>query len=418
MVDTRQGLGRVRALRSDLQPALRNAWETAAPAVTQIRRVTDVVTRLGWGVLGFGFICWVLGWHFGWRELMVMATAAWLLVLLCVILTIGEARLEVQLAADPQRVTLGAPAAGSVTVTNVSRRPLLPIGLELPIGAGAARFTLPFLASQSRHEELFVVPTSQRDVVTVGPARTVRGDPFGLLRRAVAWTDSLEIFVHPITVHLDSLGAGLLRDLEGQTTNDLSMSDLAFHALREYQPGDDRRHVHWRSSAKAGKLLVRQFLDTRRSHVCVVVDSDSSSYLEPDHYELAISAAASITLRTRKDDQEVSVFAGDHAALNAQGSRALDVFSRAELGTSGLHALARRSNRVAPDVSIVFLVTGSETPFSELQRAANDFPVEVRVIGLQIDPSRPTGIRAGRGITLLSLQRLGDLAVLLQGGMS
>ena len=418
MVNTEPVRGRLRALRSQLQPPLRNAWQSAAPTITQVRRLSDVVTRIGWGVLGFGFICWLLGWQCGWRELMVMATAAWLLMLLCVILTFGEARLEVQLAADPQRVTVGAPAAGSVTVKNLSRRPLLPIGLELPIGSGAARFALPFLASQAQHEELFVVPTSQRGVVNVGPARTVRGDPFGLLRRSVAWTENLEIIVHPIIVHLDSLGAGLLRDLEGQTSSAVSMSDLAFHALREYQPGDDRRHVHWRSSAKAGKLLVRQFLDTRRSHVCVVVDSDRASYFDPDHYELAISAAASITLRTRKDDQEVSVFAGEHAALNAQGSRALDVFSRAELGAMGLHTLARRSNRIAPDVSICFLLTGSNTPFSELQRAANEFPIEVRVVGLQIDPLQSTGMRAGRGMTLLSLQRLGDLATLLQGGVS
>ena len=56
------------------------------------------------------------------------------------------------------------------------------------------------------------------------------------------------------------------------------MSDLAFHALREYQPGDDRRYIHWRSSAKAGRLLVRQFLDTRRSHVTVIVDPDPEQY--------------------------------------------------------------------------------------------------------------------------------------------
>ena len=102
----------------------------------------------------------------------------------------------------------------------------------------------------------------------------MRGDPLGLVRRTVRWTDVTELFVHPRTVSLESLGAGLLRDLEGETTQDLSMSDLAFHALREYQPGDDRRYIHWRSSAKAGRLLVRQFLDTRRSHLSVVVDTD------------------------------------------------------------------------------------------------------------------------------------------------
>lgn len=390
---------------------------TVKPIVRVLRRSTSVVAPLGWKVLGVGAGCWLLGWWFGWQELLVMAAAAWLLLGLCLLLTIGKARLEVHLVADPQRVRVGDPAAGSVKVKNISRTPLLPIGLELPIGQGAARFTLPFLAPGSESEELFVVPTSRRGVVNVGPALTVRGDPFGLLRREVAWTDTLDIYVHPVTVHLDSLGAGLLRDLEGQTTNDISLSDLNFHALREYQAGDDRRHVHWKSSAKANKLMVRQFQDTRRSHVCVVVDSNVRSYAQPDDYELAISAGASIAVRTRKDEQEVSIFAGEHAATNAKGSRTLDVFSRAELGATGLHALARRANRVVPDVSIVFLITGSETPFVELQRAANDFPFEVRVLGLHVDPSKPTGARAGRGITLLTLQRLGDLAMLLQGGM-
>ena len=220
-----------------------------AVAVQGVRPVTGVVTRLGWSVLVFGLGCWLLGWRAGWRELMVIASACWLLLLASILLTIGGARLSVTLIADPQRVVVGAPAAGAVRVRNEGRRPLLPIGLELPIGAGAARFMLPLLLPGVEHEELFIVPTQRRGVVVVGPAMTVRGDPIGLMRRAVSWTHSIEIFVHPITVRLDSLGAGFLRDLEGQTTNELSMSDLAFHALRDYQPGDDRRYIHWRSSA-------------------------------------------------------------------------------------------------------------------------------------------------------------------------
>ena len=62
------------------------------------------------------------------------------------------------------------------------------------------------------------------------------------------------------------------------------MSDLAFHALREYVPGDDLRHVHWRSSARAGELLVRQYHDTRRNHATVVVDADPAAY--PDRRRL------------------------------------------------------------------------------------------------------------------------------------
>lgn len=377
--------------------------------------VTGVVTRLGWGMLLLGFGCWVLGWLGGWHELMVVATAAWLLLLASTLLTIGRARLSVTLIADPQRVVVGAPAAGAVRVRNEGRRPLLPIGLELPIGGGAARFTLPFLMPGVEHEELFVVPTQRRGVVVVGPAMTVRGDPIGLLRRAVSWTHRIEIFVHPITVRLDSLGAGFLRDLEGQTTNEISMSDLAFHALRDYQPGDDRRYIHWRSSAKAGRFLVRQFLDTRRSHVGLIIDSDAAKYTDPDEFELAISAAASIAVRTVGDEQEVTVLAGEHADPGGRGSRVLDTFSRAELGEHGLLDLARRTIRIAPDVSLVFLVTGPRASFEELQRAANEFPIETRVMALQIDPARPTGLRELRGLTILTLQRLGDLAALLGG---
>ena len=114
------------------------------------------------------------------------------------------------------------------------------------------------------------------------------------------------------------------------------MSDLAFHALREYQPGDDRRYIHWRSSAKAGRLLVRQFLDTRRSHVTVLVDTDPRSYTggedildewtgehteplvaahsapEIPDLETAISVGASIVLRVMRDEQDTTIVCGSH----------------------------------------------------------------------------------------------------------
>ena len=88
-------------------------------------------------------------------------------------------------------------------------------------------------------------------MIAVGPATTRRGDPLSIFSRDVTWTGVREVLVRPPMVPLETLGAGLLRDLEGVTTDAVSPSDLAFHALREYVPGDDLRHVHWRSSAKA-----------------------------------------------------------------------------------------------------------------------------------------------------------------------
>lgn len=412
----------LRALSKPLVPATRTgaaaarrAGVAAAPVANRVRRFLAPVTVLGWEVLATSVGCWLLGWRFGWVELMLLAAGALTLFVLCALLTIGRATLRVEVEVEPHRVVVGAPAAGQVRVTNISRRALLPIALELPIGASAARFTLPMLRAAASHEELFVVPTERRGVVPVGPAITVRGDPLGLLRRTVSWTQVIELFVHPRTVALEPLGAGLLRDLEGQTTNDLSMSDLAFHGLREYQPGDDRRYIHWRSSAKAGKFLVRQFLDTRRSHITTIVDSDADSYVDPEDYELAISVAASVAARAMRDEQDITVLAGSQAVPSGLGQRVLDAFSRAELAAHGLDDLAARAARIAPDTSIALIITGSRVPFVELRRAASYFAPEVRTIVLRVDPAGATGITGNRVLPVLTLQTLSELPALLMG---
>jgi uncharacterized protein (DUF58 family) len=383
----------------------------------QADRPLGSVTQLGWSILAASFLCWLFGWCLGWTELMMLAAGGAVLFVLCVVMSVGRAILRIQVQLEPQRVTVGEPSAGEVQVTNLARRPVLPLSLELPVGTDAARFQLPLLRSGASCQELFVVPTERRGVIPVGPACTVRGDPLGLIRRKVDWTARIELFVRPVTVPLDSLGSGLVRDLEGMTTNDLSMSDLAFHALRDYVPGDDRRYIHWRSSAKAGHFMVRQFLDTRRSHFTVMVDSDQASYSDPQDYELAISAAASIVVRAMLDEQEVTVLAGRHAAPTSTGPLALDIFARAELDGHGLDDLAARGLRLAPETSVALLVTGSSISFTELRRAASQFPQEVAVLALQIDPGRPTAITSIRTLTVLTLQRLTELNPLLQSGL-
>ena len=328
--------GRVDEVRGRLRQAGRTLAERTRPVWRPVATGLRWVSPLGWAILALGVLCWYVGVRFGWVELLVVAAACGILVVACVALTIGRVHVDIQSEVDPRRVTVGDPATGRVAVRNLARTPLLPLLVELPVGVTAARFVMPPLRAGGEHEELFVVPTHRRGVIAVGPARTVRGDPLGVLRRTVEFTQVQELFVHPRTAHLESLGAGLLRDLEGTVTEDHSMSDLAFHALREYQPGDDRRYIHWRSSAKAGRLLVRQFLDTRRSHVTVLVDTDPRSYTggedildewtgehteplvaahsapEVPDLEAAISIGASIVLRVMRDEQDTTIVCGSH----------------------------------------------------------------------------------------------------------
>lgn len=435
-----------RGIRQITAPITRSIEQVAGQTEGVWRPVAGVlrwVSPLGWTILALGLVCWVVGARWGWTELLMVAGAALVLFVVCFVLALGRTKVRILAEVDPRRVVVGEPATGRIVVTNEARTPMLPILVELPVGLSAARFVLPALTPGTAHEELFVVPTSRRGVIRVGPATTVQGDPLGLMRRTLTWTERTELFVHPRTVALESLGAGLLRDLEGSTTEDVSMSDLAFHALREYQPGDDRRYIHWRSSAKAGRLLVRQFLDTRRSHVTVIVDPDPEQYrsghgrtgrtdrdverdvmaanaptaIEAD-VETAISVGSSIMVRVMLDEQDCTMVCGSEKVSRTVPQVGLDAMSRVEPGPVDLFRVSLAATDLAPDTSTVFIVTGPHRPFIELQRAAGQFPPEVTRVIIVIDPRAEHGIRRGGGLSILTLSALEDLRPLLFTGVA
>lgn len=393
---------------------LRLVWVRVVP-------VTRMCTPLGGVVLVFGIMAWVLGSALGWVELVMVAVTVLAAFLLCAAFTAGRTSLRVTVDVRPHRLVAGTPATGAVTATNVSTRRLLPLTLELPVGAGLASFDVPGLAGGAGHEEVFVVPTQRRGVVPVGPATSVRADPVGLLRRAVTWTGVTELFVHPVTVPLSPFGTGLLRDLDGRTTNEMSMSDLAFHTLREYAPGDDRRHIHWRSSAKSastsdsGRFLVRQFLDTRRSQLLVVVDGDPAVYLDPDDFETAVSSGASIAVRALRDDVDTAVVVAGQVAHDGSVQRTMDCFSRAELGGAALPDATPRGTRLAPDTTIAVLVTGAGRSVTELRSVVGHFAPEVRVNAIRVCRGEGAALSSVGPLTVLTLPALADLPALLRG---
>ena len=179
--------------RARREAARRRVW---GPVASGVRWVSP----LGWAILALGVLCWYVGVRFGWVELLVVAAACGVLVVACLALTIGRVHVDIHSEVDPRRVTVGDPATGRIVVRNLARTPLLPLLVELPVGVTAARFVMPPMRAGAEHEELFVVPTHRRGVIAVGPARTVRGDPLGVLRRTVEFSQVQELFVHPRTV--------------------------------------------------------------------------------------------------------------------------------------------------------------------------------------------------------------------------
>jgi uncharacterized protein (DUF58 family) len=416
-----RGRRRRRTRRDEWRAALDRRWSVVSGRLAPVTGpLNDYVSPAGWFVLASAVLSLVLGLALHWGEFVLVGYLLLAVLAACVVLTLGRVQLAVTVGLHPYRVRAGDTAAGRVDVLNLRRRRLLPLTLELPVGRAAGRFNLPALRPGAALTEHFTVPTLRRGVIPVGPVTTVRGDPFGLLRRTVRWTDQLELFVHPWLVAIDPLDSGLLRDLEGRTTNDMSVSDLAFHALRQYAPGDDRRYIHWRSSARHTAIsgdthfLVRQFLDTRRSHLCVIVDCDELAYTDDDEFETAIAAAASVAVRAIRDEIRTTVVVGDHVVAEGTPARTLDGFARAQQQRVGLARTAADAARAAPAASIALFVTGAQADYAEVRRAAANFSIDVATVVLRVDPTQRVGISAAAGTTLLTMGELADLPRLMR----
>ena len=130
-------------------------------------------------------------------------------------------------------------------------------------------------------------------------ARLVIGDHLGLESISLtADPAGAAVVVHPRLVELQTLfsdagrlgGAGrrlLLRRPAG----------FDFHSVREYTQGESLRRVHWPTTARRGQLMVKEFEDTPRDTVVVLLDCDpagASGQSPESSFDAAVRAAGSV----------------------------------------------------------------------------------------------------------------------------
>lgn len=375
------------------------------------------VTPLGWIVLTAGVVLLTAGIVFGWLELIGIGGVLVGVFAAAVPFTIGRESFGVQVELEPRRVRVGDRALGRLQVTNLGERRVLPTRLALPVGQATAEFSIPQLASDATHEDLFAVPTTRRAVIEAGPARSLRGDPLGLLERATKWTGVIELFVHPRTVRITAQVAGLLRDLEGVTGERITDDDLAFHALRPYEPGDDRRNIHWRTSARTGLLMVRQFQETRRSQANLLQTLETAAYASEDEFELGVEVLASLAQELIRSGVSVSAMTQSGRLPTRAVSSMLDSSSRLEpLATASpaLRDFVALSARRLPQASIVFLVCGSATTDAQLGQLQSVFSADVTLVVFRCAIGHPASRTRLRETVVCTVPELDDLPRLVR----
>lgn len=396
----------------------------------RMRRTVETITPTGYFVLGAAILSLVLAATLGWIEAWFVAAVFGVMLLLGLPFLLGSRAYLIRIAVDRTRVTAGGRVRLGIEVENAGARPALPATAELPVGEALREIAIPFIGPHGETAIPVEIATTARGVIGVGPLKLARRDPLGLVRREITWRDRHLIHVHPRTVLLPPGSVGLVRDLEGASSRRLTDSDLSFHAVREYVHGDALRHVHWKSTAKTGTLMVRQYEESQTARAAILFDADRTSYSDDEEFELGVSAAASLGLLAVREGRErfiASQWAPGRIRPSIDGleelpaqtpTQLLDAWAELEAAEDPLpiERLARHLAESRRPLSIVMLVTGSVPDPSRLRRAAAAFAEDVDVLVVRCERLADPAARLFDAGTMFTVGALDDLPQLMVRG--
>ena len=407
-----------------LRRLVKNAWRAlsarvqALPGYEGVARWLGALTPVGWAVIAAMVAGTVAALAFGWLEGFIVAVMGLVALVVAVASVASPSPLSVSLHMKNDRIIAGQVAVGRVRVVNESGRRSGSTLVEVTIGRGSGEFLVPPISGNGTWNESFSVMTKRRGVINVGPARTVRMDGLGLLRRVRSWDDPILVHVHPPTVRFSFDATGMQMDVEGVASEKLTSSDVSFHALRDYEQGDDRRAVHWPSTARFGRLIVRQFEETHRSHHMVLLDTRVDAW-DRRSFETAVSVAASLALAGSGEARTVSMHTADEWIPTGSPMAMLDALSEMETSTrSEFAGIVRRCIMERGGISVLSIVVGAGVDDEEAARLANIAPVDVIVSVIRVVPGRARRRRKITRGVIIDCPSLEDLPMLVSRGVN
>lgn len=139
---------------------------------------------------------------------------------------------------------------------------------------------LSWLSPHARRSWVIRTPCVRRGRYRLGPITLYAGDPFGLfvLRRDLEFSSSL--VVYPLTTELPAF-APRLGELSGGSLRSRRTHHVTTNVagVRDYVPGDSFGRIHWRSSARTGRLIVKEFELDPQADIWLFLDMESGVHV-------------------------------------------------------------------------------------------------------------------------------------------
>lgn len=261
-------------------------------------------TTRGWTLIGAGALVLSAGRLFGTQPLEQLGFALIALVAIAAaVVNLGRHDLSVARRILPERARAGQPVTVTLEVRNEGRgaAPLVLIEDRLPHGlSGTARFAVHGLEPSGERAARFILRARRRGRYEIGPLRLSFVDPFSLARVRTQISGVTGFLIHPRVEKL-----AMPRDLgerRSMSASPLRQPTTArgedFYTLREYVEGDDLRKIHWPSTAKRARYMIRQEETPWHNRATIVLDDRPTPYEgvhDGSSFERAVEAAASLS---------------------------------------------------------------------------------------------------------------------------
>ena len=169
-------------------------------------------------------------------------------------------------------------------------------------------------------------------------------------------------------------------------------------------------------SAHTGQLMMRQYLETRRSHHLIVLDLNRENYGEAD-FELAVEAAASLAVSSLSNGQPLTLYAGKTVLKAATARTVLDFLTEVQLveGAQDYRHLVRWALAHEAQASVCSLITGPGVTMRRMQQICLLPAVDMATTGIRADAGATFTRRGATSRRLLNIGELSQLPRALNG---
>jgi uncharacterized protein (DUF58 family) len=154
-----------------------------------------------------------------------------------------------------------------------------------------------YVPKHERVQQIVPMTFPRRGIYSQEAFRIVTRFPFGFLQKARRVDLKSEALVYP-SVEPTRDFFEVLPGMQGALESVAKGRGQDLYALRDYQPRDSSRHVHWKASARLGSLMVREFTREDDCRVILVLDPHMSAGLaakEADaRFERAVTMCAAL----------------------------------------------------------------------------------------------------------------------------